>query len=70
MLLKPNLTDVLWGDLWAGTHITINYQLSNEIKHISQNWYGIVKAGASRTFNKHVKSEHYLVALVVKPKEC
>jgi hypothetical protein len=37
---------------------------------IFKNCFGIVKAGASRTLNKNVKSEYILVAIVVKPKEC
>ena len=37
---------------------------------ISKNCLGTVKAGASRTFNKTVMSEIFLVALGVKLKKC
>ena len=38
---------VLWGDLWAGTNITINEQLPGGFRHC-QKLLGIVKPGAFR----------------------
>ena len=54
---------VLRGDLWAGTHITINDKLSEGIQHF-KNCFGIVKAGASRAFNRKCEVGKCFVTLV------
>jgi len=42
MMVNPNFTGVLCGDLRVGTHITINYQLPDGIRHLHKLvWNGV-----------------------------